>query len=96
MLGAVDEFFPQSGILDEEPVQRNIKSEANPDGMYALQRINTGVASIVGRDNGDRAGGFVLVIDGAALNAVSWFSDTSCCSSCILITISIGSKRRNS
>ena len=36
-------------------------------GGIPLQRINTGVTDIVGADNGERAGGFVLVIDGAAL-----------------------------
>lgn len=71
MLGAVDEFFPGSGILDEELVQKHVKSDTNPGGMYALQRINTGITDIVGRDNGDRDGGYVLVIDGAALNSVS-------------------------
>lgn len=70
MLGAVDEFFPESGILDDDAVQKNVKSEANPGGMYALQRINTGVTDIVGHNNGERDGGFVLVIDGAALNSV--------------------------
>lgn len=68
MAGAVDEFFPTSGILEEEGIADNIKSEANPAGPYALQRVNTGVTSIVGHDNGNRPGGYVLVIDGSALN----------------------------
>ncbi|KAF8647469.1 hypothetical protein AX16_006674 [Volvariella volvacea WC 439] len=34
---------------------------------YALRRINTGVSSLVGDGNGERPGGFVLVVDGAAL-----------------------------
>ncbi|KAH6908304.1 phospholipid-translocating ATPase [Coprinopsis sp. MPI-PUGE-AT-0042] len=32
-----------------------------------LRRINTGLSSIVGDNNGDKPGGFVLVIDGTAL-----------------------------
>lgn len=36
------------------------------DGGIPLQRIVTS-ASIVGADNGERPGGFVLVVDGAAL-----------------------------
>lgn len=67
MAGAVDEFFPASGILEEDGIANQIKSDANPGGMYALQRVNTGIASIVGNDNGNRPGGYVLVIDGSAL-----------------------------
>ncbi|KAI0683336.1 phospholipid-translocating P-type ATPase, partial [Cytidiella melzeri] len=67
MLGAVDEFFPESGILQDDEIAAHIKSDANPTGGYALQRVNTGVTSIVGHDNGNRPGGYVLVIDGSAL-----------------------------
>jgi phospholipid-translocating ATPase len=35
-----------------------------------LRRINTGLSSIVGENNGDKPGGFVLVIDGTALTVV--------------------------
>jgi phospholipid-translocating ATPase len=35
-----------------------------------LRRVNTGVTSLVGADNGERPGGFSLVIDGAALTHV--------------------------
>ena len=68
MLGAVDEFFPESGILQEDGIASNIQSEFNPTGGYALRRVNTGVTSIVGNNNGSRPGGYILVIDGAALN----------------------------
>ncbi|KZP18292.1 phospholipid-translocating ATPase [Athelia psychrophila] len=69
MLTAVEEYFPQSGILQDGGV---MASEAQlggtgPDGPYPMRRVNTGISSIVGADNGDRPGGFVLVIDGAAL-----------------------------
>lgn len=69
MLGAVDQFFPDSGILQEDGIANNIQSDANPEGPYALRRVNTGVTSIVGSDNGQRPGGYVLVIDGSALDS---------------------------
>lgn len=34
---------------------------------YPLQRVHTGMSDLVGQHNGERPGGFVLVIDGAAL-----------------------------
>jgi phospholipid-translocating ATPase len=37
---------------------------------HALRRTNTGVSSLVGENNGNRPGGFVLVIDGLALQEV--------------------------
>ncbi|KAJ3576886.1 hypothetical protein NP233_g123 [Leucocoprinus birnbaumii] len=37
---------------------------------YNLRRMDTGLLSIVGDNNGDRPGGFILVIDGSALNTV--------------------------
>jgi phospholipid-translocating ATPase len=41
--------------------------EANAGGGGPLRRMDTGLSSIVGENNGDRPGGFVLVIDGSAL-----------------------------
>lgn len=70
MLGAVDEFFPQSGILFEEGIVEQVKSAENPEGLYPLERVNTGITDIVGHGNGQRPGGYVLVIDGSALNEV--------------------------
>lgn len=70
MAVAVEEFFPESGILQEEGITENIQTEANPAGPYALQRVTTGHTSIVGHDNGNRPGGYVLVIDGGALDQV--------------------------
>ncbi|PPQ72110.1 hypothetical protein CVT24_002421 [Panaeolus cyanescens] len=71
MLHAVEEFFPESTILNDH----SKADEANGDdeelppntGGQPLRRLNTGVSSIVGEGNGDRPGGFVLVIDGPAL-----------------------------
>ena len=66
---AIEEFFPESGILEGIPPPPE-KSRHNSDD-FALSRINTGVSSIVGKDNGNRPGGFVLVIEGTALGFVS-------------------------
>jgi len=67
MRRAIEEFFPESepqnagGAVDPEtPVDEQARS-------YPLQRIDTGISSIVGPNNGERPGGFVLVIDGTAL-----------------------------
>ena len=40
----------------------------------SLRRMPTGTSSLVGENNGNRPGGFVLVIDGAALEDVRVFS----------------------
>ncbi|KAF9556000.1 phospholipid-translocating ATPase [Agrocybe pediades] len=78
---AVREFFPESGIVDDQgnptpPGQaqgevisgqkRNSTGFLNPGGG-PLRRTETGLSSIVGSNNGDKPGGFVLVIDGMAL-----------------------------
>lgn len=73
MLGAAEEFFPESGILGDQSVRENMQTASHPTGMYPLQRVNTGISDIVGRDNGNRPGGFILVVDGAALTDA--FSD---------------------
>jgi phospholipid-translocating ATPase len=69
MIHAVEEFFPESGILDQNgslPLPRTSVSSDRP----GLARVETGISSIVGENNGDRPGGFVLVIDGSALEYV--------------------------
>ncbi|KAH9848849.1 phospholipid-translocating P-type ATPase [Lenzites betulinus] len=69
MLNAVEQFFPESGILEEDGVKLDdsmVLPQQQSRG-YPLQRVNTGGSSLVGHNNGDRPGGFVLVIDGAAL-----------------------------
>lgn len=76
MYSAVEDFFPESGILEEESMaveKQSVKGHernSSADGPYALRRTNTGVSSIVGKNNGDRPGGFVLVIEGTALGLV--------------------------
>ena len=90
IMNAVEEFFPDNDILDEngEPrevgrpqlaegsswppplspmsFQQNQQPNNAPPG--ALRRTATGISDLVGPNNGDRPGGFVLVIDGAALD----------------------------
>lgn len=75
LVASAERFFSRSGVLDRDDVHPR-----DPDAAFArmegrrderLPRINTGLSSLVGDDNGQRAGGFVLVIDGDALQAVS-------------------------
>ncbi|KAH9928461.1 phospholipid-translocating P-type ATPase [Epithele typhae] len=66
MLNAVQEFFPESGILQDDDVRLDQLPDVQANGL-PLQRVNSGVSSLVGQGNGQRPGGFVLVIDGAAL-----------------------------
>ncbi|KAG8996124.1 hypothetical protein FRB94_008549 [Tulasnella sp. JGI-2019a] len=69
MVSAVENFFPESGILDlpyVHPPNSDAASQHQAE-RPSLGRTVTGASSLVGHDNGDRPGGFVLVIDGAAL-----------------------------
>jgi phospholipid-translocating ATPase len=89
---AIEEFFPGSGIVDEQGKVRDIDDApakspksarrnsffSNPPqspgvGGGPLRRFDTGISSIVGAGNGERPGGFVLVIDGGALSVVRIF-----------------------
>jgi phospholipid-translocating ATPase len=84
MFSAVEEFFPESNILQDEKVYDAEKldmhtgpgprlGDGDDDDQVAgsrIRRVNTGVSSIVGRGNGERPGGFVLVIEGIALGLV--------------------------
>ncbi|KAG6899806.1 hypothetical protein C0993_006629 [Termitomyces sp. T159_Od127] len=71
MAHAAEEFFPEANLLSEEAVNHSYYAPPRPSTSsrtdYALRRINTGLSSIVGSNNGERPGGFVLVIDGSAL-----------------------------
>lgn len=80
MARAVKEFFPESDILDDAgvvvpPAHRRSFSAASSahqqERPNPLRRFSTGISSIVGANNGERPGGFVLVIDGTALGHVS-------------------------
>ncbi|KAG0701783.1 hypothetical protein DFH29DRAFT_1079916 [Suillus ampliporus] len=69
IIQAVEDFFPDSGILDEHGIVTGAPKSPSAESSrsYPMRRLSTGVRDIVGDDNGDRPGGFVLVIDGAAL-----------------------------
>ncbi|KAF5358414.1 hypothetical protein D9756_001292 [Leucocoprinus leucothites] len=64
---AMVKFFPEaSASASMANLIRSPDPSKDKERAIPLQRINTG-ASIVGEDNGERPGGFVLVVDGAAL-----------------------------
>lgn len=74
MYTAITEFFPDSNILEEEQFdikEKHRRRSTSSNTATALHRVNTGVSSIVGHNNGERPGGFVLVIEGTALEYVS-------------------------
>ncbi|KAJ7638744.1 phospholipid-translocating ATPase [Roridomyces roridus] len=63
MVFAIEKYFPES----EAATAVEMSQKRTSAQFYPLQRIETGVTSIVGEHNGERPGGFVLVIDGTAL-----------------------------
>ncbi|THU78043.1 phospholipid-translocating ATPase [Dendrothele bispora CBS 962.96] len=77
IVAAIQEFFPDCGLdnkhtstrpsLHRRSVSSVPASSHNVNSSLQLRRTETGIASIVGSDNGDRPGGFVLVIEGNAL-----------------------------
>jgi phospholipid-translocating ATPase len=70
MIQAVEEFFQDSGILDEHGLVTSASKSPSTESASAfpMRRLSMGVRDVVGDDNGDRPGGFVFVIDGAALD----------------------------
>lgn len=88
ILHAIEEFFPDSNILDangepREVVRPELAEGSSQQPFSSFQQMNqqpinlpggplrrtpTGISDLVGPNNGDRPGGFVLVIDGAALD----------------------------
>ncbi|KAL0067071.1 hypothetical protein AAF712_005858 [Marasmius tenuissimus] len=74
LVRAVREFFPDSDIIKEHNEHAQTENfedfevvSPQPPEPQPLRRTNTGISSIVGPNNGERPGGFILVIDGAAL-----------------------------
>lgn len=68
MLDALEQFF------SEDPVKSSSELPSREEEPIPLQRINTGVSTIVGADNGNRDGGFVLVVDDSVLLEVNEFA----------------------
>ena len=77
MLRAAEEYFPDSNITNDPEVNAEalgVRDEENftrGSQLYPLRRVSTGATSLVGSMNGQRPGGFVLVIDGLALTDAS-------------------------
>lgn len=74
MRDAVQQFFPDAGII-ESVRAKGIKVPDRPPAQSPRTQSNmrrrlSGVSDLVGQNNGDRPGGFVLVIDGVALGHV--------------------------
>ncbi|KAJ7179920.1 phospholipid-translocating ATPase [Mycena crocata] len=67
ILFAMEKYFPESEGLDMTELTRQTTASREGERYYPLERIETGVSSIVGAHNGERPGGFVLVVDGTAL-----------------------------
>ena len=76
MVNAMQEFFPEEAEAQGITLDADKQNPPGSDDSFPLRRVNTGVTSIVGSDNGERPGGFVLVIDGLALNHVSVSTST--------------------
>ena len=66
MLNALEQFFSEDVIKSSTELLSREENEPIP-----LQRIGTGVSTIVGADNGNRVGGFVLVVDDSVLLEVN-------------------------
>ncbi|KAI0256565.1 phospholipid-translocating P-type ATPase [Lactifluus subvellereus] len=74
MLRAAEEYFPDSDVVNDPEVNaealardtENATPRSNAQ-LYPLRRVSSGVSSLVGSQNGQRPGGYVLVIDGLAL-----------------------------
>ncbi|CAK9784350.1 unnamed protein product [Cutaneotrichosporon oleaginosum] len=63
------------GFFGEDLRRSNSLTQLDTRASTQLRRVNTGVGSLVGDDNGQRPGGFSLVIEGSALAEV--FNDNS-------------------
>jgi phospholipid-translocating ATPase len=79
MLRAAEEYFPDSNITEDPEVNGEAlgardeeSTTARGTQLYPLRRVSTGATSLVGSTNGQRPGGYVLVIDGLALTDVSF------------------------
>lgn len=74
MKSAAEQFFAEDNIMNLEEVQPPVIStipEESGSPRPGLRRTATGLSDFLGENNGDKPGGFVLVIDGTALEHVS-------------------------
>lgn len=76
MRRAAEQFFAEDNIMNLDEVQPPVIS-TTPDESGSprpgLRRTATGLSDILDDDNGDKPGGFALVIEGTALEHVSGF-----------------------
>ena len=70
MVQALQDFFPDSDVLKDEFVHAESSQFPEASTPYTMRRLSSGIASIVGENNGRRPGGYVLVVDGTALGYV--------------------------
>jgi phospholipid-translocating ATPase len=73
MRDAVAQFFPDAGIIESVLAKGTEAPDAPPEKSRkraSMRRSVSGVSDLVGANNGERPGGFVLVIDGVALGHV--------------------------
>ena len=68
MVNAMAKFFQKRQTITNDQL---VPASPDAEQPIPLQRINTGLSSIVGTENAERPGGFVLVVDGSALLEVS-------------------------
>ena len=64
MTRAFEQFFPEVFVQKELKSRMSTSSKHDNNPPIPLQRLNTGITEIVGEENGERPGGFVLVVDG--------------------------------
>jgi hypothetical protein len=90
MTRAFEQFFPEVEVQEERKSRASTSSRQ--ETPIPMHRLNTGITDIVGMENGERPGGFVLVVDGAALLEVRF---ARCFDfSCTLISDALGVPRR--
>jgi phospholipid-translocating ATPase len=70
MRKAVEQFFPDDGILELAEVHPPEETSTEEPKPGNLRRAATGLSEILDEDNGSKPGGYILVIDGAALTHV--------------------------
>lgn len=75
-----------NGNASGRPSLSRRRSSRRYSGAFQLHRVNTGMSSVVGSNNGQRPGGYVLVIDGLALTDVRASSPIFCIAFFSLLT----------
>jgi phospholipid-translocating ATPase len=75
MRDAVDQFFHEAGIIESLQAKGlEIHTPEKSNKRSSFRRSTSGMSDLVGSNNGNRRGGFVLVIDGTALGHVSLYA----------------------